>query len=79
MESNFKGMIQKLPAFFFLSIFLGICLSACKKNTKDRFADEVTEETIQNQALFDTLQYQPLSGMKITRLMLDTNHIISAK
>ena len=75
MESNFKGMIQKLPAFFFLSIFLGICLSACKKNTKDRFADEVTEETIQNQALFDTLQYQPLSGMKITRLMLDTNHI----
>ncbi|OJJ19037.1 hypothetical protein BKI52_19655 [marine bacterium AO1-C] len=68
-------MIRKLPAFFFLLIFLGTGFSACKKNKKDRdrFSDE--EEVAESQVLIDTLQYKPLSGMNITRLRLDTSHI----
>ena len=75
MDLNLNGMLLKLPAFWLILIFLGLGFSACKKNKKDRDRFETNEETVKNQVAFDTLQYQPLSGVNIARLSLDTNHV----
>jgi len=75
MDCNLNGMIRKLPAFCLLMILLGTGFSACKKKRKDRDRFDTDEEVVKSQASFDTLQYKPLSGMKITRLSLDTNHV----
>lgn len=75
MERNLKGMKQKIPVFYGLLVILSLCFISCNKkrnNTKDKFADKQVPLA---QTAFDTLQYQPLTGMKISRLTLDTNNM----
>jgi hypothetical protein len=75
MESNLVGMKQKIQLFYFLLLMIGLGFSACKgkkKRNDDKYNDDVQPFAALS---FDTLKHQPLEGMKITRLDLDTNNM----
>lgn len=67
-------MKQKIPVFCCLLLLMIVCFTACKNkaNNDDKYNDEPKPFA---QVAFDTLKYQPLSGVQITRLALDTNNM----
>lgn len=75
MESNSVGMKQRIQLFYCLLLMIGVGFTACngkKKRDDDKYNDDVQPFA----ALpFDTLQYQPLEGMKISSFTLDTNNL----
>ncbi|WP_299466273.1 hypothetical protein [uncultured Microscilla sp.] len=67
-------MKQKIQLFYCLLLMIGVGFTACK-GKKNRHDDKYNDDNKPfNVLTFDTLKYEPLDGMNITRFVVDTNN-----